>query len=218
MEAFTLQNTLSTTLATVLVDEVICHYGVPSYLHSDQGANLCSEVIQSVCKLLGIQRTRTSAYHPQCNSLVECFNRTVEAILAKMTQDNQKDWDCHLPKALFVYRSSIHESMGFTPYHLNFGRSPCLPIDVFLGHSLIANRTSHTSYPAFVHSVHHQLKQTVELAHQCIKKQHQCHKSSMINMLEWKSLILVTKFGYTPLLLSLDSQRSCHPCGKDLTL
>ena len=93
-----------------------------------------------------------------------------------MTQDNQKDCDCHFSKALFVYHSSIHESTGFIPYHLNFGCSSCLPIDVFLGCSLIANRTSHTSYPAFVCSVHHQLKQAVELTCQCIKKQHQCHK------------------------------------------
>ena len=137
MEA--LQNALSTTLPTVLVDEVICRYGVPSYLHSDQGANLWSEVIQSFGKLLRIQITRTSAYHPQCNSQVECFNRTVEAILAKMTQDNQKNWDCHLPKALFAYRSSIHETTGCIPYHVNFSHLLCLPIDVFLEHSLIAN-------------------------------------------------------------------------------
>ena len=37
--------------------------------------------------------------HLQCNSQVERFNRTVEAILAKMTEDNEKDWDCNLPKA-----------------------------------------------------------------------------------------------------------------------
>ena len=76
VEAFPLQNTLSTTLATVLVDEEICRYGVPTYLHHDQGANLCSEVIRSVCKLLGIQRTHMSAYHPQCNNQVERFNWT----------------------------------------------------------------------------------------------------------------------------------------------
>lgn len=164
MEAFPFQNKLLTHLANVLVDEVICRYGVPSYLHSDQGVNLCNEVIQSVCKLLRIQRTHTSAYHPQCNSQVEHFNRTVEAVLAKMTKDHQRDWNCYLPKALFAYRSSIHASTGFTPYHLNFGCSPCLPIDVFLGHSLIVNHTSISSYPAFVRYVHHQLKQAVEVA------------------------------------------------------
>ena len=60
-EAFPLQNTLSVTSAIVLVNEVICQFGVPSYLHSDQGNNLCNEVVQNVCKLLGINTTRTSS-------------------------------------------------------------------------------------------------------------------------------------------------------------
>ena len=174
VEAFPLQNTLSSTLATVLVDEVICRFGVPSYLHSDQAPNFCSEVIQSVCKLLGIQKTRTSAYHPQGNGQTERFNRTVEAMLAKMVQANQRDWDCYLPKVLFAYRTSIHETTGFTPYHLNFGHSPVLPIDVFLGRSSMGS--SHATYPEFVQSLHKQLKQSVQLARDCVQQQHQRHK------------------------------------------
>ena len=84
VEAFPLQNTLSTTLANILV---ICRYGVPSYLHSDQGANLCIEVVQSICDLLGIKKTHMSAYHPQGNGQVERFNRTIQAILTKMIQE-----------------------------------------------------------------------------------------------------------------------------------
>ena len=176
VEAFPISNTLSTTLATVLVDEVICRYGVPSYLHSDQGANLCSEVVSCLCKLLNIHKTRTSAYHPQGNGQVERFNQTVESILSKMVQANQRNWDVQLPKALFAYRCSIHESTGFTPYHLNFGRSPRLPIDVLLGHSPLANRSTANSYPAFISSLHDQLKQSSDLARSCIQKQHDRHK------------------------------------------
>lgn len=83
VEAFPLREMSSITLATVLVDHVICRFGVPVVLHSDQGANLCSEVMKSVCRLLGMEKTRTSAYHPQGNGQVEQFNQTVEAILAK---------------------------------------------------------------------------------------------------------------------------------------
>ena len=35
VEAFALRSTDAETLATVLVDEVVCRYGVPSFLHSD---------------------------------------------------------------------------------------------------------------------------------------------------------------------------------------
>ena len=74
----------STTLATVLVDQVISRFGVPNILHSDKGANLCSEVIKAVYCLLGMGKTiGHQATHPQGNGQVERFNRTVEAILAK---------------------------------------------------------------------------------------------------------------------------------------
>ena len=71
VEAFPLRVIDSETLAKVLVDEVVCRYGIPFTLHSDQGANLISEVITSLCKQLGIERTRTTAYHPQSNGQVE---------------------------------------------------------------------------------------------------------------------------------------------------
>lgn len=77
---------------------------------------------------------------------------------------------------MFAYRTSIHEATGFTPYHLNFGRSPCLPIDVLLGRSPVVNRNSRNSYPDFVRSVHQQLQQSMKLARDSIRKQHQRHK------------------------------------------
>ena len=125
VEAFPLQNTTTETLAACLVNKVVCHYGAPAVIHSDQGANLCGDVVHSMCHLLGIQQTRTSAYHPQGNGQVERFNRIVQAILVKAVKDDQKDWDL----ALFAYWTSVQESMGFTPFLLTFGRSPKLPID-----------------------------------------------------------------------------------------
>ena len=66
---------------------------------------------------------------PTRKQQVERFNRTVQAILAKAVKDDQKDWDLHLPQALFAYRTST----GFTHFLLTFGRSPKLPIDRWIG-------------------------------------------------------------------------------------
>ena len=63
IEAFLLMNTTSATLAKVLIDEVIWQYGVPTHLHGNQDANLCTAVIH----LLGIHMTRSCAYHPGGN-------------------------------------------------------------------------------------------------------------------------------------------------------
>ena len=71
------------------MDEIACQYGVPASIHSDQGANLTSAVIQHLCSLLGMGHTQTTAYHPQANGQVERYNHTLEAMLAKVVQANQ---------------------------------------------------------------------------------------------------------------------------------
>ena len=108
VEAFPLRTTGAEILAKIFVNEVVSRFGVPSQLHSDQGANVCGEIINAMCQQLGIDRSRTTAYHPQGNGQVERFNRTLESMLAKVVTDNQKDWDKHLPQVLFAYRTSLH--------------------------------------------------------------------------------------------------------------
>ena len=57
----------------------------------------------------------------------------IEAMLAKMVGEHHSDWDKHLQKAIFAHRTSLHESTGYSPYLVNFERSPVLPVDVMLG-------------------------------------------------------------------------------------
>ena len=54
-------------------------------------------------------------------------------MLAKVVSDHQTDWDYHLPHVLLAYRTAIHDTTGFTPFHLTFGRSPVLPVEAMVG-------------------------------------------------------------------------------------
>lgn len=103
VEAFPLKETSAKSLATVLVNEFICRFGILESLHGDQGRNFCGHLIQSICDILGIKLTNTSAYHPQGNGQMEQFNRTIEAMHAKLIQDDPQDWDIHISKTLFAY-------------------------------------------------------------------------------------------------------------------
>ena len=139
-EAFPLITTDSNTLATVLIDEIVCRFGVPEAIHSDQGSNFVSKVIQALCSELGVKLSQTTAYHPEGNCQVEHFNRTLEGMLSKVISDHQRDWDDYLQKVLFAYRTAIHESTGFAPFTVMYSRSPSLPIDVILGSSKTETR------------------------------------------------------------------------------
>ena len=59
-EAYPIPNQQATTVARKLVDEFFLRFSTPEQLHSDQGRNFESAVISEVCKLLGIQKSRTT--------------------------------------------------------------------------------------------------------------------------------------------------------------
>ena len=133
VEAFLMPNQEACTVAELLVKEVVCRFGVPLLIHSDQGCNLNQHaVFTEMCQLLGIQKTRTTARHPQSYGMVDRFNRTIEDQLAKFVDyHHQRDWDEHIPYLMLAYRSAIHESTGCTPAKVMFGRDLRLPVDLY---------------------------------------------------------------------------------------
>ena len=93
VEAFPIPDQRAETVAKCLVDEVISRFGVPGYIHSDQGRQFESELYQEVCFLLDIKKTRTTPYHPQSDGMVERFNKTLEALLRAFVNEEHSDWD-----------------------------------------------------------------------------------------------------------------------------
>ena len=104
----------------------MCRHGVPRELLSDQAGNFLSELMQEVCKLMGVKKLNTSGYHPQCNGLVERFNSTLIQMLAKVTK-NPKDWDQCLPYVVYAYHTTAQESTKESPFFLLYGRDPQIP-------------------------------------------------------------------------------------------
>ena len=80
-----------------------------------------SELMKEVGRLLGFHKANTSAYHPQTDGLVERFNHTLTAMLAKTAARGGRDWDHHLPYVLFAYRASLQESTKESLFFLLYG-------------------------------------------------------------------------------------------------
>ena len=95
-EAYAVPNQEAKTVATVLVREFVCRFGTPLELHSDQGRNFESELIKEMCDILGINKTRTTPYHPQSDGMVERYNQTLATQLSMFVNENHSDWDEHL--------------------------------------------------------------------------------------------------------------------------
>ena len=94
---------------------------MPEALFTDRGTNLLSHLMKDLCGLLGITKLNTTAYHPQCDGMVERFNRTLKAMLRKHASRFGNQWDNYLSSVLWAYRNVPHESTGEKSSFLLFG-------------------------------------------------------------------------------------------------
>ena len=147
-EAVALPDQSAPTTAKALVDHWITRFGCPESLHSDQGRNFEAKLFTSLTKLLQLDKTRTSAFDPQSNAVIERTNRTLLNMLAKTTDKNQRNWSELLPYVMLAYRTFVHESTGYTPYFLLFGHEATLPIDLQFPPPSDANWTNYHEYVA----------------------------------------------------------------------
>ena len=60
VQAIPSRNQTAKTTANLLFDNFLCHYGLPSRHHSDQGRNFESEVIKELCVIAHVDKTRTT--------------------------------------------------------------------------------------------------------------------------------------------------------------
>jgi len=131
-QAFPTTNQTARTTAKVLFEKFFVHYGFPARLHSDQGTNFMSGLISELCKLAGIEQSRTTPYHPMGNGMTERFNQTLLHMLSTLEEDKKSDWKSYVAPMVHAYNSTIHTSAGYSPYYLMFGRHPRLAIDALL--------------------------------------------------------------------------------------
>ena len=131
-EVFPVSDQSSATVARLLIEEIVSRHGVPAEVLSDRGRAFLSGLMKEVQALLGFHKVNTSAYHPQTDGLVERFNRTLTAMLAKTAEKGGKDWDLRLPYVLFAYRASQQQSTRESPFYLLYGRDPRLPNESML--------------------------------------------------------------------------------------
>ena len=128
-------------VAQIFFKEIVRLHGVPSSIVSDRDPRFTSNFWKSLWKLMGTKLAMSTAYHPQTDGQTERANRTLEDMLRAFVNWEQDDWDVYLPAAEIAYNNSIQASTGFTPFYLNYGQHPNLP----LTH---ASRSNETDNPA----------------------------------------------------------------------
>ncbi|KAF7642191.1 hypothetical protein LDENG_00262800 [Lucifuga dentata] len=139
------RNQKTQTVAKCLWENFLVHYGFPEKLLSDQGPDFESRTIKELCRIAGIQKVRTTPYHPRGNP-VERFNRTLLQMLGTLENKDKSHWHEFVKPLVHAYNCTWNDVTGFTPYELMFGRQPRLPVDLAFGLPTTSSPQSHSQY------------------------------------------------------------------------
>jgi hypothetical protein len=129
-EAKAIPNMKAETVAKFIYEEIICRHGVPQEILSDRGTSFINKLIDALCQKYQTKHRLTSSYRPQTNGMVERFNHTIGECIAKLVQEDNKEWDQFVDAVLLAYRTKKHKTTSKTPFYLVYGREATLPIDL----------------------------------------------------------------------------------------
>ena len=105
------KNSSSTSVDSLLHGYVL-HFGVPTTVTTDRGAQFISNIWTQLIQRLGAKRHRTTSYHPQCNGLIENSHRRLKDSLR--VQQNLTDWAISLPLVLLHIRNTVKDRIAIS--------------------------------------------------------------------------------------------------------
>ena len=129
VEAASYANVTRKVVTKFIKNEIICRYGLPSRIITDNATNLNNKMMSELYEEFKIQHHNSTPYRPKMNGAVEAANKNIKKIIQKMVV-TYKGWHEMLPFTLHGYRISIRTSTGATPFPLVYGIEAVLPFEV----------------------------------------------------------------------------------------
>jgi transposase InsO family protein len=119
------------------IKSIICSFGVPNRIITDNRSQFTSGAFQGYCEDLGIQICYASVAHPESNGQVERANAKILKGLKTCTYDglkkHGKKWIDELLCALWGNRTSPSRATGKMPFFMVYGVEVVLPPEVTMG-------------------------------------------------------------------------------------
>ncbi|XP_052689219.1 uncharacterized protein LOC128167505 [Crassostrea angulata] len=120
------------------------------------------------------------------NGITERFNRTLISMLGTLDPEQKHNWKKYIYPLVHAYNSTIHDSTGYSPYFLMFGRDPILPIDLVFG--LNRNRVKNSTTSAYIENLKDRLQSAYQKAQTAIKNSQEKQKSNYDSKIRGVSL------------------------------
>nr|GEV13690.1 hypothetical protein [Tanacetum cinerariifolium] len=104
-----------------VMDSLICMFGLPRVIVTDNGAQLVNDPFKSWCGRFEIHQMNTSVAHPRANGLVERANRSLMKGIKTSHGRAKAGWVDELANVLWAHRTSIKQSNREILFSLTYG-------------------------------------------------------------------------------------------------
>ena len=111
---------------------IICRFGIPRALVSDNGKQFDNPKFRDLCTELRIKNYYSSPTHSQSNGQAEVTIRTLKAALKTKLENLKGKWVEYLPDVLWAYKTTCRSATQESPFDLAFGTEMVAPVEVGL--------------------------------------------------------------------------------------
>ena len=132
VEVEALATIIETKVQNFVWKNIICRFGIPRTIISDNGRQFYSQAFRSFCSNLGIRNKYSSPGHPQANGQTKLTNRTLLRLIKSRLVGAKGAWPEELPNVLWAYRTMMRTPTGETPFNLTYGTEAVIPVEVGL--------------------------------------------------------------------------------------
>ncbi|KAG7588540.1 Ribonuclease H-like superfamily [Arabidopsis suecica] len=115
---------------TFLWKHIICCYGVPYEIVTDNGPQFISNDFEEFCSAWGIKLSYSTPRYPQGNGQAEASNKTILSNLKKRLSARKGGWYDELQPVLWAYRTTPRRATGETPFSLVYGMEVVVPAEL----------------------------------------------------------------------------------------
>ena len=145
VEAEALATIMEKNIRSFVWRNIICRYGIPMVLVSDNGKQLDNNAFRDFCSELGIKNHYSSPAHPQANGQVEVTNRSFLKIIKTRLEGAKGIWPDELPSVLWAYQTTARTPTGETPFQLAYGTDAVIPVEIGLTSYRVDNYSEDTN-------------------------------------------------------------------------
>ncbi|XP_026450790.1 uncharacterized protein LOC113350899 [Papaver somniferum] len=138
VESIPLRGTTGATIAAFIKEYIICRFGVPKHIITDNDTPFGNKQVRELLKGYKIKQVFSTIYYPQGNGQAESTNKTLIRVLIRTVHDNPREWNEKQPMALWVYRTTPRNSIVVSPYLLVYGADAILPAEIKIPSARIA--------------------------------------------------------------------------------